>query len=331
MISLSYIIPTFNNLHLLKRCIKSIEGQLDVNDRVIIVDDGSNDNTYDYLLHNYSEKLNFIILNQKNSGSGIARNYGLNQCNTDYLWFIDSDDYIEENASSMIKSSISKNNYDILFINYNWILNGGTKKSINTVFNTEDFNELLLTKHYPWNKIIKRKIFEGVNFPNKKIRFQDHATIPVLLKKAQRIGSIKSSLYNYDSNHLNNISKDSSKNDDIYIACDYLVNYSNQGIFTEGELEIILINTLLFAKLFNHSESNIKEIRADYLKIKKYLDVNTPKWKESGIFKLSSSQKYKHLITNIKIKICIGRIFKYSISATYLLVYILLRIKRVIM
>ena len=328
MLSLSYIIPTYNNLHLLKRCINSIERQLDPSDRVIIIDDGSKDHTYEYLIEHYGNVSNFTILQQQNSGSGVARNLGLEMCKTDYLWFVDSDDIVEENASSIIKSTLVKDRDDVVFFNH-YVQDTKTKKPMKLALNPEDFREIFLTAHFPWNKVIKTELFTGVEFPKKHIRYQDHATIPKVLAKAKTIGYINECLYTYDISHDGNISKKLNKNNDLYTACDYLVEHYRQGQFQREEIEIMLIKTFIFNKLYRQSKS-LKEIHADFKRIRAYLNTNLPDWKRSNCLTSAFAKEYKHLINNLSFKIGVANLFKRSTFATSSFIWFYLRVKELV-
>ncbi len=88
-LSVSVIIPTYNRAHLIERALKSALAQIKDGDEIIIVDDGSNDNTEE-VLKAYRDKIIFIKI--KNSGAGAARNRGIKEARCDLIAFLDSDD-----------------------------------------------------------------------------------------------------------------------------------------------------------------------------------------------------------------------------------------------
>lgn len=326
MVSLSIIIPTYNNLHLLKRCISSIEKQLEPCDEIIIIDDSSQDGTFDYLNINYNDRQNFLIKKQKNSGSGVGRNNGVSASDKEFIWFIDSDDYIEDASIQKVKELLGKGNYDLLFLDYK-IKTKSDMKEYRLKLNTLTSNEYLLTQHYPWNKIIKRDLMKDIYFPTKKIRFEDNATIPIVIAKANKIGYIEESLYIYDFSHSANVSKNHKKIDDMYTACDYLTEYFKEGVLDYEEFEILLIKSLLFYKLFDQPNRRFNEITKDLNKIKCYLDLNAPNWKKSKYLTIRNRNKIAHLINNINLKIVIVNIFKKSTLLTSISISLLMKIK----
>lgn len=319
MVSISYIIPTYNSLSLLKRCLQSLESQLDINDKIIIVDDGSTDGTYEYLKEKILLNSNIVVLRQENSGSGPARNNGLENCHTTYVWFIDADDFLFEGASKIIKKTLMENSYDILYFDY-IEKRKDQDKTVSLKIDVKNFTTLLFSKHYPWNKVIKRSLFKNINFPNENIRFQDHATIPRVLIRAKNIGYINKPLYYHDISHDGNITKNSNRLDDLYRACDYLLN--------NDVLELLVVKTFVFDRLYMIADKQIIDIYKDLVKIKGYLNKSIPNWKKSSLFKIKYSGKYKYLIKYYKIKVLIAKLFKYSTLATFLILVPLFGIRK---
>ena len=112
---LSIIIPAYNVEQWLERCVDSCERQdIPRSDyEIIIVDDGSKDNTL-ALAHRLAEKYgNITALTQENGGSSKARNAGLAQAQGEYLWFVDGDDYVVENCIARVLGVCEENDLDI--------------------------------------------------------------------------------------------------------------------------------------------------------------------------------------------------------------------------
>lgn len=117
---LSIIIPVYNVEKYLNRCLDSIINQInDSNVEIIIVDDGSTDSS-GIICNNYQSN-NVLIKHKKNGGLSSARNYGLKFAKGEYVWFIDSDDFIENGSIKKIIKILSYNKCDVLVINSNTI------------------------------------------------------------------------------------------------------------------------------------------------------------------------------------------------------------------
>lgn len=112
---LSIIIPVYNVEAYLRECVDSVINQTYKNLEIILVDDGSTDSSGD-ICDEYIEKDERItVIHQKNSGLSQARNKGLAESGGDYIYFLDSDDYIGANALEKLLSIAEKDNSDIVF------------------------------------------------------------------------------------------------------------------------------------------------------------------------------------------------------------------------
>lgn len=92
---ISIIVPIYNVSQWLERCLDSIKNQSLKNYEVLMIDDGSTDNSY-FLAEKYCADSRFKLYRQANAGQGVARNLGLKHANGDYVVFVDSDDWIHE-------------------------------------------------------------------------------------------------------------------------------------------------------------------------------------------------------------------------------------------
>lgn len=117
-IDISVIVPVYNVEAYLDRCLESIINQDSSNYEVIIVDDGSTDNS-GKIADSYSEKYAFITtIHKKNAGLGFARNTGLEYAKGKYILFVDSDDYIETNMLSVLYEAAKKNDADVCYSDF---------------------------------------------------------------------------------------------------------------------------------------------------------------------------------------------------------------------
>lgn len=114
---ISFIIPIYNTELYLNKCIESIYNSvlLDTEFELIMIDDGSTDNSAKVAKEICQQHKNAILIEQKNQGLSVARNVGMENANGDYLWFIDSDDYLDSALIDKVKYDIIKNNYPDIF------------------------------------------------------------------------------------------------------------------------------------------------------------------------------------------------------------------------
>ena len=119
------IIPVYNTpLNDLERCLNSILSQTFNDYKVYIIDDGSNNDTKEYLDNYAKGKNNFIVKHIENGGVSNARNMGIDISNSKYIAFVDADDSVEKSFLKEAYNIIENNNLDIVIGGYNEIKNG---------------------------------------------------------------------------------------------------------------------------------------------------------------------------------------------------------------
>ena len=140
-IKISVIVPVYNVEKYLDRCLNSIVNQSLTEIEIILVDDGSSDNS-PYICDKYEKEYdNISVIHKENQGLGMARNSGLELAKGEYVTFIDSDDYIHSDALKNLYNEAVKNGADTVLGNYCRV----------------DSNNNILEQHAP----IENKLFEG--------------------------------------------------------------------------------------------------------------------------------------------------------------------------
>ncbi|MBO4516953.1 glycosyltransferase family 2 protein [bacterium] len=132
-INISVIIPIYNAEKYLTRCLKSLEIQTYSSFEVIMINDGSYDNSQDICLQYCNNDTRFKLINQNNSGSQEARKNGVINSTGDYITFIDADDFIDPNYFTDIIKKIEKTNPDIFCVGFTKENNGISEKVYNNI------------------------------------------------------------------------------------------------------------------------------------------------------------------------------------------------------
>lgn len=156
MKKLSILIPAYNVERWLSRCLNSILSQVEDDVEIVIVDDGSTDTTLQ-CANEFAEKWNNIrVYSKHNEGVGAARNYLLDKACGEFIWFVDSDDYIAEGALRHILSELNST-IDLLSVSYN----GG----VFTPFKGSaiEYIQKGYINGYLWTKIIRRSVIEDAH------------------------------------------------------------------------------------------------------------------------------------------------------------------------
>ena len=191
---ISIIVPVYNVEKYLEKCVESIINQTYKNLQIILVDDGSKDNS-GKICDEFKLKDDRIeVIHKTNGGLSDARNAGLKIAKGDYIGFVDSDDYVEKDMFETFLSLIEKYNADISIVSYYEFENGKfvEKDYTNELIkmnSLEGLKQILIDKkipNYSCNKLFKRNLFNDIKFPVGK-KFEDIATTYRFFEKANLI------------------------------------------------------------------------------------------------------------------------------------------------
>lgn len=108
---LSIIIPAYNTEEYIGQCIESVLNIKEIENEIIIINDGSTDKTFEIVKKYESKNSNIKLINQDNQGASVARNRGIKESTGDYIYFLDSDDWIETGSFEKIVKGI-ENDYN---------------------------------------------------------------------------------------------------------------------------------------------------------------------------------------------------------------------------
>ena len=291
----SIIVPVYNTEKYLKRCLDSIKSQSFKDYEVIIVNDGSTDNSSDIIC-----KYPYKVINQENQGLSMARNNGVKASMGDYLIFLDSDDYIEKDLLKEINKSLS-NNPDLV------------RYQIKEVFDNKDninYEEIpfdnkngvaafkFITNYHfvenAWAYAIKREYYLKEKFSFKKGTYhEDYGLIPLVIIKSKVVNSIDYVGYCYyqrDGSIMNSsdYSKTKKKVKDFYNHYIYLTKEINKTKLDKTYFMSFISNSLI--------------LKITELKGKDYKDALT-KLKKDKVFDNLLNDSLGRKIKNILVKI----------------------------
>lgn len=182
---ISIIVNAYNEEKHIKKCIDSVICQTYKNIEIVVINDGSTDNTLN-LLNSYDDS-RLKIITHENKGLSLSRNDGIDNSNGKYVYFLDADDFIEKDTIEYLYNLIIKYEADMSTCRsidvYNYDVKIEKKQEkINILSNIEMLKKLLLNKNNSvniWNKLIKKELFNNICFPDRIIE-----DVPVTYKLA---------------------------------------------------------------------------------------------------------------------------------------------------
>lgn len=203
MARLSIVVPVYKAEKYIDGCIRSILNQTYRDFRLILVDDGTPDNS-GAICDKYASLDDRVrVIHKENGGQSSARNAGLDAVDTELVTFVDSDDEIAATMYEKMIEFFDKHNLDIVCCD-TWLVRGKTKKfrpiyDEDKLFFAGRALEEVLSGHIDnavWNKIYKTSLFDDIRFPVGRI-YEDVATVYKIFSKAENAGYLKQPLYYY--------------------------------------------------------------------------------------------------------------------------------------
>lgn len=300
-IKASILIPVYNQEVYLCACLNSLVSQ-DCNDiEVIIIDDGSNDNSAQ-ICQEYVIKYDYFhYIYQENMGLGEARNTGLRYAQGTYIFFLDADDVIQENCIGKLLLFAKRNNADIVYFDEIVCDENLTVLSVRRTYSEMDIKisklkalELSMNPAHVCARLYRKSLFQNISFA--KIWYEDIEIFPRLLIKAEELYYYKIPIYYYRQ-HEKGIT--SRKNDvrnldvikawnSVYINAIFMIKEKNAiekcikssiytFIFYRPKYAPYYVN---YYNVFWGCRSNKRQRQITCLDIK-----NTPLWQQADFYK----------------------------------------------
>ena len=315
----SIIIPVYNTDKYLKDCLDSLLNQTLKEIEIICIDDGSTDNSLSILKEYAKIDNRIIILKQNNKGAGVARNYGMSIAKGEYLLFLDSDDFFNENLlydtvnvgdNTLVDIvvflfQIYKNN-NIAYNNETYGVYGFIKKNCtNLIFNyhMEPNNFFLNFNPAPWNKLFRHSFIKkhGLYFQNNRRTNDLYFTMTSLIS-TKKIYFLDKVLVYYRIDLINNSQSTNSYYPfDFYKSLLALKRFlKEKNLFSQlKESYKNLVGNITIYNLNQNKENNIlvyEELKREGFK---NMEIDfIPSWKISWRF----HEKYEKYIDNIYFK-----------------------------
>ena len=257
MIKFSVIIPVYNSSEYLRKCLDSLVNQKFNDIEIIVVNDGSTDDS-EKIVREYVSKYNNINLYTiTNHGQAYARNYGFSKANGEYVAFVDSDDYVSLDLFFELNKKIKKKKYDMILFNYTVVNNEGNVLFVKKYKceNLDDVSDIeyLFSDPSPCNKIYKKKFLDKANFKLPEgIIYEDYCYFPTLVKYEPSIGYVDKEFYYYfysDSSTMRNVEY-KKKYEDLFKATELLYD-SFIGTKFGDEIEYLIYYHFLYEGSLN--------------------------------------------------------------------------------
>ena len=272
----SIIIPVYNVEMYISKCIESVKGQTLTDFECLIIDDGTKDKSIEKAIKTIGNDKRFKIYHKVNGGLSDARNYGIDKATGEYLFFLDSDDYIGNTLLEDTYNMAKKYDSDIVCFDMMYVYDNGDEKiSYGADFECKSYkddNSVIFINNSSNNKIYRRTFMNDKRFI-KGMWYEDLAVIPVWLSKANNVSHVGKPLYYYLQREGSISHSADHRIFDIYKA----LNIIKEELHTD--LTDLYLDNCLIMTTLRIRDIEDKNMRIDfYYKHVDYLDNDCPKW-----------------------------------------------------
>lgn len=239
MPKVSVIIPAYNAENYIEECLASVVAQTLADIEIIVVDDGSTDQTRSLVAKAAKEDSRISLIEQENQYAGVARNNGMERAVGDYLYFLDADDYIEPDALELMTSSAEKFGTDIVIARSEaFDMHTGNTWPIDFALNGQPYNSAICNSSYdstlfqsfngwPWDKLYKTSFVEKTGYKFQALRTSNDAFFCwCTLAAAKSVSCIDKALFHHRSNNTSSL--EGSRNKSWRCAIESIESVSNE-------------------------------------------------------------------------------------------------------
>ena len=302
MPKVSVIVPIYNVEKYLEKCINSLLSQTLEDIQIILVNDGSKDNSGNIAReYEKNNKNRIIYVEKENGGLSDARNHGLKYATGDFIAFLDSDDYIEKNAYEEMYNKAIEENADYVECDFIWEF--PNKIRVDKQYPYKNKKEMLsFVRVVAWNKLIKRQLITDNNleFP-KGLRYEDVEFAYKLIPFINKFAYVDKPFIHYVQREGSIANVQNERTAEIFTVLDNVIEfYKENNIYEEyrDELEYNYARYLLCSSLKRMCKIKDKTIREKLLTESwERLNLNFPNWKENVILKTVNIGKNKYMRT----------------------------------
>lgn len=261
MADISIIVPIYNAEKYLNKCLDSLINQTKKELEFILVNDGSTDNTETIIKTYNDERIKYY--KNKNQGIGKTRNFGIEKATGKYLMFLDSDDYLSEDACEKLYERTQKEKLDLVVFDFYRVENNELKKEIIKNFKSSSLktnpNLLLEINLGPCNKLYKRDLIikNEIKF-QEKLKYEDTTFVVETINNAKRIGKLNECLHYYVIHSQSETTVRDERVFDILKIVDIVRNYFKDKDYMQDTVKKLIVKILTNYTIQQRNQKDIK-------------------------------------------------------------------------
>uniref|UniRef100_UPI004055FE8A glycosyltransferase family 2 protein n=1 Tax=Acetatifactor sp. TaxID=1872090 RepID=UPI004055FE8A len=319
---ISVIVPVYNVAEYVEECITSILCQTYEDIQIVIIDDGSSDESgkiCDRIARNDNR---IVVFHQENKGLSVARNRGIENAQGEYLAFIDSDDLLAPNFLEVLYTAMLRTDADIAqcdmfpFSDKQKILPKQRQHQNQMILTSREANQMIYIKRKSeytvvCNKLFKKTLFKDIRFPAGKIH-EDTFTTHKIYYKADRIVVVESQLYFY-RHRRDSLSKTISyRNMDMLDAYEERLRFYQE--LQDMELYFLcmerymFVTTVIYRKMLKLKDENVIKLLEDKAQmIYAEMKENALKFRDSDLIKYGLFIRFPKMYVQVREGMIMGK------------------------
>lgn len=307
MSDISIIVPAYNAEKYIKTCLESLVNQTKKEIEIIVVNDGSTDKTEKIIKSFKDDRIKYY--KNTNHGIGYTRNFGIDKSNSDYIMFVDSDDYLRKDACDILYDKITNEYLDLVICDFYRVYDTKVEEDRLISFkntNLMDTPNLLSDINLsPWNKIYKSSLIKDNNIRfNEDLKYEDTPFVATALDKAKIIGKVDECLNYYVIHEVSETTVRDRRCFDIIQIIDLVRDYFRDKDYVKESLNQLTVRTLTNYTIQQRVQIDKKVGKEFVSKVFDYLQVNVPDYKDKKYYKdrgIRGIIEKSRLLTNIYI------------------------------
>ena len=292
MPDISIIVPIYNAEKYLDKCISSLINQTKKELEFVLVNDGSTDGS-EMIIKSYKDK-RIKYFKNNNQGIGKTRNFGIEKSTGKYLIFLDSDDYLDENACLELYTKAEKENLDVLVFDFYRVENEKLEEVVINNFENSSLKEnpsLLFDINLgPCNKIYRREVITKYNTKFiEELKYEDAPFVSETLNNAKKIGKLNKFLHFYVIHSNSETTVRNDKIFDIIKIVDVIRKYYKDKKYMKETVDKVTVRILTNYTVQQRNQQNPKTGNKFIEEAFNYLKEEVPDYKNNKYYQNRSS------------------------------------------
>lgn len=281
----SVIVPVYNVEKYLRKCLDSLVNQTLKDIEIIVVNDGSPDNSQE-IIDEYVEKYPKLVRSfvKENGGQGSARNLGLDYANGEFISFVDSDDWLDVKALKTMYDKAKKEKSDVVICDMVDHYEDGSEKK----YNCTNYNWVYEVTPSASNKIFSRKTVGNLKFLNGEWYEDFNFTTKILLQSGVKISTVSKPFYNCHARRVSTMSNNNSlKNLDMITVLEDLKEYAlKNNCYDENIFSFLIFHHITITSINRVSLQKNKDAKKVIKEFVKYSKENNSSYKKMPFYQM---------------------------------------------